>query len=152
MKKKIITLLLLLLIITGCGKKDETDSATKSMNAQNEIKETMYEYLITHYYLDDENISSFEINTIYKKGYYKSNKDIYYLQFYCNYECKDGTDSCILNNKSEPYPPKWLFETEDNEEGNYTFSFEYDIRNNKVMGRRGSSGKDTDFKQINEMI
>ena len=110
----------------------------------------MFEYLIKHNYISEERISKFEITKIYKKGYYKTNKDIYYLQFYCTYECLDGTDSCILNNTSDSIINRWLSKTD--EEGVYTFAFEYDVKNDKVMGRRGSAGKDRDFKQADELI
>ena len=146
MKKKFIIILLILILLTGCGKNND---AKKGINAPEEIEQNVFEYLIKQNFISEERISKFEITKIYKKGYYKTNKNVYYLQFYCTYECQDGTDTCILNNTSDSIINRWLSKTEDED---YTFYLEYDVKNDKVIGRRGAYGKDSEFKQADEVI
>ena len=147
MKKKTLLILIpiLLCVLTGCKNSNILDinDSSKNIENNNDIKANIYQYLIDKNYLDEPNLEEFEITNITKKGYYKSNSNVVYLELNCTYKCKED-DSCILNNNAIEKQAKWLFESDDD----YYFFLEYDLKNEKVLGKRGSYGKDSDFKQV----
>ncbi len=141
--KKLILLLIPLLLLTACGKNDDKD-AMKEISSNNELKENVYQYLVDKNYLNEENLDKFEIGEITKKGQYKTNSKVVYLKMECTYSCVDGTDACILNNQATDQKAQWLYKGEDN----YYFYLEYDLRKDKVLGKRGTYGPDRDFSAI----
>lgn len=146
--KKILLLLIPLILLTGCKSTNSFNfnDSSKKIEDNNELKAIVYKYLVDKNYLNEPTLDTFEITSITKQGYYKTNSDVVYLKFDCTYQCVDETDSCILNNQAIEKQAKWLFEEDDK----YYFFLEYDLKNDKVLGRRGSYGKAQDYKQIVE--
>lgn len=46
-------------------------------------------------YMDENNMKFFEVTDVWGYGYFESKRDIRYVQVNFNFECKDGTNSCI---------------------------------------------------------
>ena len=152
--RRIIIILIMILILTGCGKTNTLFDSKKEVTVDSEnqevqeIVENVYQYLIDKNYLSEPNLDTFEITKLTKKGYYKSNGNIVYIKMDCNYTCKDETDSCILNNAPTDQKSLWLYKNND-DEGHY-FYLEYDLKKDKVLGKKGTYGPDSDFATIVE--
>ncbi len=79
-------------------KKEEvpTTTTTKKVSAR---KKAFSEEILNKYTeygnVDKDNLKSFEIKEILMDGYYASKAEEKYYQVRFNYECKDGTRSCV---------------------------------------------------------
>ena len=162
MKKYLILLFLILCFFTGCdNNKDETEINLNTHEQSEETKEefsqekqkiinTVYKYLIDNKYIDESKLEEFNITKILKQGYYESNKDVFNIQFNCNYKCKDNNDSCILKNGTQS---SWLTRLSENEdEEDYAFVFEYDLKEHKVIGKWRAIPMNSDYIQVVEEI
>ena len=83
-KKYILLILVLLLCITGCIKKNNTNT---------KLEQDLKTKLIEENYLDEKNFSSLNIIETLEHGYYKKSPEKIYTEVHFTYKCKDKTNA-----------------------------------------------------------